>query len=90
VPFLQHGQLDSVILVGLFASTMYTTPPFTRPYGAGLALMACCFLFTCTYYVLLKRENRKRDSGERDYRFQYSREKLANIGDDHPAFRFAL
>jgi MFS family permease len=75
---------------GIIASTIYTTPPFTRPYGAGLALMFCCFLFSTGYYFGLKRENKKRDRGERDYRLQYSREKLMNIGDDHPSFRFAL
>jgi MFS family permease len=75
---------------GIIASTIYTNPPFTRPYGAGLALMACCFLFSCAYYFGLKRENAKRDRGERDYRLQYSLEKLKNMGDDHPSFRFAL
>lgn len=75
---------------GIIASTIYTTPPFIRPYGAGLALMFCCFLFSTAYYLGLKRENKKRDRGERNYRLQYSREKLMNIGDDHPSFRFAL
>jgi len=27
-----------------------------------------------------------RGRGERDYRLQYSREKLTNMGDDHPSF----
>jgi dipeptide/tripeptide permease len=75
---------------GIIASTIYTKPPFTRPYGAGLALMFCCFLFSTAYWWGLRRENKKRDRGERDYRYQYSRERLANMGDDYPSFRFAL
>jgi dipeptide/tripeptide permease len=75
---------------GIIASTIYTNPPFTRPYGAGLALMFVCFLTSCGYYFGLKRENGKRERGERDYRLQYPKEKLDNIGDDHPSFRYAL
>jgi dipeptide/tripeptide permease len=75
---------------GIIASTIYNQPPFTRPYGAGLALMFCCFLFSCVYYFGLKRENVKTEHGERDYRLQYPQEKLNNMGDDHPGFRFAL
>lgn len=75
---------------GIIASTIYTTPPFTRPCGADLELMFCCFLFSTPYYFGLRRENAKRERGERDYRVQYSPEKLNNLGDDHPDFRFAL
>jgi hypothetical protein len=36
----------------------------------------------------LKRENRKRGRGERDWRFSLPKEELENLGDDHPDYRF--
>jgi len=41
-----------------------------------------------TFYIGLKRENAKRDAGERDDRLQLP--DADNLGDDHPSFRFSF
>jgi hypothetical protein len=44
-----------------------------------------------TFFFGLRRENRLRDAGGRDYRFTgEERKELGNMGDDHPGFRFVL
>jgi len=73
---------------GIVASLIYTTPPFTMPYSIGVAFMALCGICSFIFWFFCRRENKKRDRGERDYRFQDS--DIGNKGDDHPAFRFAL
>jgi hypothetical protein len=40
--------------------------------------------------VIVWRENRKRDRGERDERLGWPEEVVNNLGDDHPHFRFTL
>lgn len=46
----------------------------------GLAAIALIFL--------LRRENKARDAGKRDYLYSLPEEELRNLGDDHPDFRF--
>ena len=76
---------------GLVASNIYITeeaPVYPVGYGVSLALMWLSG-FACTvFFVGLWLENRKRDRGGRDYRFNLPREELENMGDDHPGFRF--
>lgn len=47
-------------------------------------------LLSTVYYFGLRRENRIRDSGGRDYRFTDEAEDLDNMGDDHPSWRFTF
>jgi hypothetical protein len=43
----------------------------------------------CTiFFFVLKAENRRRDRGARDNRYEEGEEELKNMGDDHPGFRF--
>ena len=76
---------------GIVASNIYITeqaPTYLVGYGVSLGLLWLCGL-ACTVFVMgLRLENRKRDRGERDYRYQLPKEELDNIGDDHPQFRF--
>jgi len=73
---------------GIIASTIYTTPPYTTPYAIGLSFMVAFGICSTIFWYFLRRENRKRDRGERDDRLQDM--DIGNKGDDHPAFRFAL
>ena len=76
---------------GIVASNIYITeqaPTYPIGYGVTLGLLWTCAL-ACTVFVIgLRSENRKRDRGERDYRYQFPKEELENLGDDHPNFRF--
>ena len=55
-------------------------------YSVSLAFLwvsaACCTIL----FLGVRRENKKRDRGERDYRLQEP--DADNLGDDHPSFRF--
>lgn len=63
-------------------------PAYTLGYAISLGLM-CMTIATATAFVLgLRAENRKRDRGERDERLALPKEEVANLGDDHPSFRF--
>ncbi len=77
---------------GIIASNIYITkeaPTYPVGYGVSLALLWLSG-FACTaFFVGLWMENRKRDRGGRDARFNLPAGELENLGDDHPRFRFA-
>ncbi|KAI9830156.1 MAG: hypothetical protein M1819_005833 [Sarea resinae] len=78
---------------GFVGSLIFLTkeaPRYPRGYGAALAMLLFCGIVCTVTEILLIRENRKRDAGGRDYRYEYPKERLDNIGDDHPDFRFVL
>jgi hypothetical protein len=44
-----------------------------------------------TFFFGLRKENKLRDAGGRDYRYGgEEKDELGNMGDDHPGFRFVL
>jgi hypothetical protein len=76
-------------LGGIVASNVFITnqnPRYKVGYGTSLAMLLMCGLACTVFYLGLKAENRRRDRGERDYRF--TEEQLDNMGDDHPDFRY--
>ncbi|KAL8838056.1 MAG: hypothetical protein Q9170_002292 [Blastenia crenularia] len=78
---------------GIIASNIYMTneaPTFPVGFGTSLALQWLTAI-GCTVFLLgLRRENRKRARGERDYRYDLPKAELDNLGDDHPRFRFVF
>ena len=77
---------------GIVASNIFITteaPTYPVGFGVSLALIWVCGLACTTFLFGLRRENKKRDRGERDDRYHLPQEELENLGDDHPAFRFA-
>jgi hypothetical protein len=76
---------------GIVASNIFITkqsPRYTTGYGTSLGMLLMCGVTCTVFYFGLKRENKKRDNGSRDYRFEREGEELGNMGDDHPDFRF--
>lgn len=76
---------------GIVASNIYITteaPTYPIGFGVSLALMWICGLACTVFLIGLRMENMKRDRGERDDRYNLSKEELENLGDDHPSFRF--
>jgi hypothetical protein len=47
-----------------------------------------CGIMCTVFFFGLRAENKKRDAGGRDYRFERERDELENMGDDHPDFRY--
>ena len=61
-------------------------PAYPTGYGTILGLMWVCALACTGFLIGVYFENRKRERGERDYRFEEP--DSDNLGDDHPHFRF--
>ncbi len=70
----------------MFVSTQAPEYPFG--YGLGLGLVWLCVIAATIFFFLLRRENKIRDAGGRDDRYNLSEEEKSNLGDDHPSFRF--
>lgn len=78
---------------GIIGSTVFLTreaPTYPTGFGVGLGL---CWVTVAAATVLawyIIRENRIRDNGGRDYRYELPEDEKGNLGDDHPSFRFML
>ncbi|KAL8739062.1 MAG: hypothetical protein Q9181_000244 [Wetmoreana brouardii] len=78
-------------LGGITASNIYITkqaPTFPVGFGTSLALQWLTGLACTVFFVGLVLENRKRERGGRDHRYNLAKDELDNLGDDHPNFRF--
>lgn len=78
-------------LSGIVASNIYITkqrPRYPVGYGVSLALLWVCALAVTVLALGLRRENAKRDRGERDGRLDLPRGERENLGDEHPRFQF--
>lgn len=76
---------------GIIASNIYITnqaPTYPVGFGTSLALQWLTALACTVFFVGLMRENKKREQGKRDYRYNLDQTELDNLGDDHPSFRF--
>lgn len=76
---------------GIIASNIYITsekPTYQVGYGVSLALLWLCGLAGTALVIGMRNENKKRDQGKRDDRFNLPEQELGNMGDDHPSFRF--
>ncbi|OJD34527.1 mfs transporter [Diplodia corticola] len=76
---------------GIVASNIYIAseaPRYRTGYGTSLGLLWLCAAMCTLLFFGVRRENAKRDRGERDYRLDDEKDR-DNLGDDHPHFRFA-
>ncbi|OAP54466.1 hypothetical protein AYL99_11567 [Fonsecaea erecta] len=77
---------------GIVGSNIYLqsqAPTYPVGFGVGVGLLSGGALASCFLLWYLMRENRLRDKGARDYRYNLPESELNNLGDDHPAFRFS-
>ncbi|KAL9588404.1 MAG: hypothetical protein Q9203_002789 [Teloschistes exilis] len=80
-------------LSGFIASNVFITsqaPRYPAGYGVALGMTVFAALAAAVLFLGLRRENRRRDRGGRDYRLQSGKDELENMGDDHPGFRYGL
>ncbi|KIV88517.1 hypothetical protein PV10_08195 [Exophiala mesophila] len=78
---------------GIIASNMFVTsqaPEYPLGFGLGLGLVWFCVISSVAFLFWIKRENRLRDQGKRDYRYNLPEDEKSNLGDDHPSFRFTI
>lgn len=77
---------------GILASNIFLDsekPLYQTGFGTTLGAFWLCGIACIILLFVLIRENRIRDAGGRDYRFQLPEEEVTNLGDDHPSFRFS-
>jgi hypothetical protein len=75
---------------GIIASNVFLAkekPLYKTGFGTTLGLLWMCALACTVLFFGAKRENKKRDRGDRDWRLEG--EDADNLGDDHPHFRYA-
>ena len=80
-------------IAGIIGSNIFLkqeAPRYPTGYGVALGTMwlgaGCAILMA----LLMRRENKKRDAGERDYLLELPDGEKSNLGDGHPSFRFTL
>ncbi|KAF4950525.1 hypothetical protein FSARC_13166 [Fusarium sarcochroum] len=78
---------------GIIASNMFVTtqaPTYPLGFGLGLGLVWLCVLSSLVFLFYIRRENKIRDEGKRDHRYNLPDDEKNNLGDDHPSFRFTF
>lgn len=76
---------------GIIASNVFnrdSAPRYIVGYSVSLAMMLLCGIMSTVFAVGVMRENKKRDEGKRDYRWNLDPSVLDNLGDDDPRFRY--
>lgn len=84
-------QLGFGNISGIIASNIYISrqaPTFKLGFGFGLGFVWVNVLSATALLFVLVRENKLRNAGKRDDRYNLPEEELKNLGDDHPSFRF--
>lgn len=80
------GNLGGVVASNVFLKA--EEPRYPRGFGAALGFLGLTVITSTIFYIGLYLENKKRDKGGRDYRYQEEESELTNMGDDHPRFRY--
>jgi hypothetical protein len=78
------GNLGGITASNVFIAT--EAPYYTTGYSVSLAMLWMCAICAIILFFGLRRENKRRERGDRDWRLES--EHADNLGDDHPRFRF--
>ncbi|KAL5358396.1 major facilitator superfamily domain-containing protein [Aspergillus floccosus] len=82
------GNLGGIVASNIFNSD--AAPRYTVGYSVSLAMIVLCGIMSTVFAAGLVIENKKRDQGKRDDRFELDENIRNNLGDDDPTFRFSL
>ncbi|EGR44156.1 uncharacterized protein TRIREDRAFT_70933 [Trichoderma reesei QM6a] len=80
-------------IAGIIGSNIYLVdeaPTYVTGYSVSLAMMWLGMISATILFLLMWRENKKREAGERDDRLRLLEDEKNNLGDDYPTFRFTL
>jgi len=81
------GNCGAIVASNIFLTA--EAPYYRTGLSISLGLLIFCGLSCTVFHLGLKRENKKGERGERDYRFTENANELDNLGDDHPSWRFS-
>ncbi|KAL8728678.1 MAG: hypothetical protein Q9166_005242 [cf. Caloplaca sp. 2 TL-2023] len=82
------GNMSGFVAGNVFIADQ--APRYPVGYGVALAMSGFAAAAATILFLGLKRENKRRERGERDSRLRASCKKEDNLGDDHPGFRYGL
>lgn len=80
------GNVGGIVASNIFLAREAKGARYPTGYGVSLGMLWICGVASVVLLFYVKRENRRRERGERDYRLEA--EDSGNLGDDHPHFRF--
>ncbi|KAJ4290918.1 hypothetical protein N0V90_010114 [Kalmusia sp. IMI 367209] len=80
------GNIGGIVASNVFFESEAKNARYPTGYGVSLGMLWICGAATVVLFWYVKRENRKRERGERDWRLEG--DDRENLGDDHPHFRF--
>jgi len=81
------GNLGGIVASNIFIKSQ--SPKYPVGFGAAAGFLGVTIIASCIFIVGLYFENKKRDAGGRDYRYEEPQTELENMGDDYPTFRFS-
>ncbi|GAP92265.1 putative MFS general substrate transporter [Rosellinia necatrix] len=81
---LGFGNIGGIVASNIFIQS--EAPQYRTGYGVSLGFLGICATACTILFFGVRRENMKRDRGERDYRLE--KPDAHNLGDDHPDWRF--
>lgn len=77
-------------IVGANIFLVDEAPTYHTGYGVAFGMLWMGCIAATAMFFLMRRENARRDAGEMDHRLAEPQEKVNNMGDHHPSFRFTL
>lgn len=82
------GQVGGIISAVIFPKS--DGPQYVPGISACIAFQGTGIIATCCMWFFCRRENRKRDKGQRDHLRDLPEDELSRLGEKHPDFRFTL
>ena len=83
---LSIGNLSGIVGSNIFLANQ--RPGYKTGYGVSLGLIWTAAVAATVFFISIHLENKRRDRGERDNRFNLPEDEKDNLGDDDPRFRF--
>ena len=80
------GNIGGIVASNIFLQSQ--APEYPLGFGLALALVWLCAIAAVLFFFYIRRENKLRNAGKRDYRYNAPEMERKNMGDDYPAFRF--
>lgn len=80
------GNCGGIVASNIFLQSQ--APEYPLGFGMALGFIWLCAISASCFALYIRRENKLRDQGKRDHRYQLPEAERNNLGDDFPAFRF--
>lgn len=74
------GNIGGIVASNVFLKS--EQPEYPTGFGTALGMIGLCIISACIFALYLIRENRLRDNGKRDYRYEAPEHERSNMGDD--------